>query len=289
MKLGRISLRFFHPITEAVLPYLPDLKSDLKRAGIKLSVKEFISYGIFMIVVIFVISLPVLSVIFAYFLQSFLFGFLSSITACFFLLSIFFIAYVNYPKILINRKAKKIDDQISFAAIHLAILASSKLPLDKIFETFSKFGGYDEITKEISAINNDVKMFGLDVNTAIERAVERSPSKNLKELLWGILTTNLTGGDIEVYLREKSRNFMSEYRTKLRDFSHQLGIYIEIFITSVILGSVFFLILTSIVAGISGTGQQILLVQFFLIFVFLPAVSVMFIYLVKVSAPGEID
>jgi flagellar protein FlaJ len=193
---------------------------------------------------------------------------------------------VNYPKLVIGQKSKRIDDQISFATVHLSTLTSTKLPLNKVFEIFSKFGSYGEITNEISRINNDIKMFGLDVNTALERAVERAPSKNLKELLWGILSTNMSGGDIEIYLKEKSRNFMSEYRTKLRDFSQQLGIYLEIYITSVILGAVFFLILTSIITGIAGTGEQILTLQFFIIFLFLPLVSAVFIYMIKFITPG---
>jgi flagellar protein FlaJ len=193
---------------------------------------------------------------------------------------------VNYPKLVIGGKSKSIENQISFATVHLSTLTSAKLPLDKVFEIFSKFGGYGEITNEISKVNSDVKMFGLDVNTALERAVERSPSKSLKELLWGILSTNISGGDIEIYLKEKARSFMSEYRTKLRDFSHQLGIYIEIYITAVILGAVFFLILTSVVVGLTGAGEQILILQFFLIFVFLPAISIIFIYLIKSISPG---
>jgi flagellar protein FlaJ len=201
-------------------------------------------------------------------------------------LAIAFIAYVNYPKIIIGEKTKKIDDQISFAAVHLSTLASTKLPLDKVFEIFSKFSAYGEITNEFSKIESDMKMFGLDINTAIERAVERSPSKNLKELLWGILSTNTTGGDIDIYLREKSKSFMSEYRMKLRDFSQQLAIYIEVYLTAVVLGAVFFVILTSIVAGITGVGQQVLGLQFFLIFIFLPIVSALFIYLIKSSTPG---
>ncbi|MEM5836432.1 MAG: type II secretion system F family protein [Candidatus Aenigmatarchaeota archaeon] len=279
-------MRFFYPLTDMILPYFSELKSDLKRAGIKLSVQEFLSQGIFLTVLVFILGLPIFSVIFSFFLKSFLFGFLSSITACFFILSIFFIAYVNYPKILIGQKTKKIDDQISFAALHLSTLASAKLSLDKILEIFSEFSGYGEITEEISKIRTDMKMFGLDVNTALERAVERCPSKNLKEILWGILSTNLSGGEIDVYLREKARSLMSEYRMKLRDFSHQLGIYLEIYITAVILGAVFFLILTSIVAGIAGTGGQILFLQFFLIFIFLPAISAIFIYLIRVATPG---
>ena len=288
MKFTKVSMRFFYPIADMVLPYFPDLKSDLKKAGIKLSVQEFLSQGIFLTILVFIIGLPIFSVLFAFFLKNFLFGFLSSITACFFILSIFFIVYVNYPKIIINQKIKNIDDRISFAAVHLSILASAKLPLDKVLEIFSKFGGYGEISEEISKIESDVKMFGLDVNTALERAVERCPSKSLKEILWGILSTNISGGDVDVYLREKAKSLMSEYRMKLRDFSHQLGIYLEIYITAVILGAVFFLILTSIVAGITGTSEQILFLQFFLIFLFLPAISAVFIFLIKTASPGGI-
>jgi len=193
---------------------------------------------------------------------------------------------VNYPKIVIGQKTKKIDDQISFAAVHLSTLASTKLPLDKVFEIFSRFSSYGEITNELSKIESDMKMFGLDINTALQREIERSPSKNLKELLWGILSTNIAGGDIETYLREKSKNFMSEYRVKLREFSHQLSIYIEIYLTAVVLGAIFFVILTSIVAGITGVGQQVLTLQFFIIFVLLPIVSALFIYLIKISTPG---
>jgi len=286
MKFEKFSMRFFYPFADMIIPYFSDLKSDLKRSGIKLSVQEFLSQGILITTIIFIAGLPIFSVILTFFLKNFLFGFLSAITASFFALAIAFIAYVNYPKIIIGEKAKKIDNQISFAAVHLSTLVSTKLPLDKVFEIFSKFSAYGEITNEFSKIESDMKMFGLDINTAIERAVERSPSKNLKELLWGIFSTNTAGGDIDIYLREKSKSFMSEYRMKLRDFSQQLAIYIEVYLTAVVLGAIFFVILTSIVAGITGVGQQVLGLQFFLIFIFLPIVSALFIYLIKSSTPG---
>lgn len=280
------SVKFFYPLVDFVLPYFPTLKIDLKKAGMKLSQKEFLAQGIFLTIFVFIISLPVFSIIFAYLLKNFLFSFISAITASSLLLVLFFISYVNYPKIIIHQKSKQIDSQISFAVIHLSTLASTKLPLNKIFEIFSSFGEYGEITREINMINNDIKMFGLDVNTAIERAIERSPSKNFTELLWGILSTNLSGGDINIYLKEKARSFIMEYRNKLKDFSHQLSIYLEIYMSAIILGAIFFLILTSIVSGISGAGAQVVFLQFFLIFIFLPLISAIFVYLIKSSSPG---
>ena len=58
-------------------------------------------------------------------------------------------------------------------------------------------------------INNDTKLFGLDIITALERAVERSPSKNFSELLYGLLSTIRAGGDMNIYLKQKSINFMN--------------------------------------------------------------------------------
>jgi len=286
MKFGTFSMKFFYPFAEVIAPYFSEMKSDLKRAGINLSTQEFLCQGIFITVLFFIIGLPLLSTIFAFLFKNFLSGFLSAVTSSFFIIAIVFIVYVNYPKLVIKNKTKKIDNQISFATVHLSTLASTKLPLNKVFEIFSKFSAYGEITDELSKITSDMKSFGLDVNTALQRAVERSPSKNLKELLWGIFSTNTTGGDVDTFLREKAKSFMSDYRLKLRDFSHSLAIFIEIYLTAAILGAIFFVILTSIVAGITGVGQQVLSLQFFLIFVFLPIISALFIYLIRTSTPG---
>ncbi|MEM7825852.1 MAG: type II secretion system F family protein, partial [Candidatus Aenigmatarchaeota archaeon] len=125
-----------------------------------------------------------------------------------------------------------------------------------------------------------------DVNTALERAVERSPSKNLRELFWGLLSMNRTGGDINLFLREKAKSFMTEYRRKLYEFSHQLTMFIEIYITAIILGAVFFTILSAIFSGLTGIGSNIILLQFLIIFLFLPVVSLAFIIFIKNITPG---
>jgi flagellar protein FlaJ len=286
MEVPREAAKIFYPLAETITPYFLGLKVDLKRAGMKTSVQEYLGKGVLLMFLIFFIGLPLFSFIFAFLFRNFLFGFISSFTFILSFLAIFFLVYLNYPKIKISGKSKKIDNQIAFATVHLSTIASSGVPLDKIFGIFSKYSTYGETTDEIRKINSDMTMFGLDVNTALERAVDRSPSKSLKELLWGILSTNLTGGNLGIFLREKATSFMSDYKRQIHDFSHQLSLYLEIYLTAVILGAVFFVILTSIVAGIAGVTSSVLLMQFFLIFIFLPAISLIFIYLIKIATPG---
>jgi flagellar protein FlaJ len=278
----------FSEVSENVIPYFTDIKTDLKKAGIRESLQEYLSIAILTCLVIFLIELPVFSFIFGFVFQSFLFAFITSITVALFLTVAFFFLFLNYPKTIIREKAKKLDRSLPFALLYLSTVAGSKLPLFKVFEIFARFGGYKEVVREVSLINEDIRVFGLDINTALERAVERVPSEKFQEMLWGILSTIRSGGDLNIYLKAKSKNLMEDYRRKLYEFSRTLAIYIEVYLIAIVLGSVFFTILTGIVSGIMGGIGNILILQFILIFVLIPLVSILFIFLVKISAPvGE--
>lgn len=132
-----------------------------------------------------------------------------------------------------------------------------------------------------------MEVFGLDANSSLERAIDRSSSKTFKELLWGILSINKSGGDLNVFLKEKSKVLMEEYRRRMYEFSHQLTIYIEVYLTAVIMGAIFFSILTSIMSGLTGMGSESMMLQFVLIFIFLPAISAVFIILIRSATPSS--
>ncbi len=284
---NKISFRVFSQVSELISYYFSDVKLNLKKARIRLSLQEYISIAVMTGFIIFIVSFPILSFLFAFVFQTFLFSFVSSFTVAILLTIGVFLLFMNYPKLIIREKAKHIDNALPFAALYLSTIASSKLPVHKIFEIFSKFSEYGELTDEIKSITNDMDVFGLDVITALERSVERSPSKMFKEMVWGMLSTIRSGGDLGIYLKETAVNMVNEYRRKLYEFSHQLTIYIEVYLTTIVLGAIFFTILTSIMSGIAQAGtSNIIVVQFLLIFVFMPLISTLFILLIKSITPG---
>lgn len=284
---NKISFRVFSQVSELISYYFSDVKLNLKKARIKMSLQEYISIAVMTGFIIFIVSFPILSFLFAFVFQTFLFSFVSSFTVAILLTIGVFLLFMNYPKLIIKEKAKHIDNALPFAALYLSTIASSKLPVHKIFEIFSKFSEYGELTDEIKSITNDMDVFGLDVITALERSVERSPSKMFKEMVWGMLSTIRSGGDLGIYLKETAVNMVNEYRRKLYEFSHQLTIYIEVYLTTIVLGAIFFTILTSIMSGIAQAGtSNIIVVQFLLIFVFMPLISTLFILLIKSITPG---
>jgi len=282
-----MSFKYFSQFSDSVSHYFTDLRTDLKKARIKLSVQEYLSIGIMTCFIIFVLVFPVLSMVFGFIFADPILAFVSSFSVSLGIILISVWIILNYPKIVTREKGKHIDNALPFAALYLSTVASSKLPLHKTFQIFSKFE-YGELTDEIRSIVNDVDIFGLDINTALERAVDRSPSKSLKEMLWGILSTVRSGGDLSVYLKEVAKNSITEYRRQLYEFSHQLTIYIEIYLTSMVLGAIFFTILTTIISSIGGPTMptSVITLQFLIIFIFMPMVSLLFIMLVRSSTPG---
>ena len=287
----KISFRFFSQISEQASEYFGELKQNLRKSRIKLSIQEYISIVIMTCFIVFLSTFPALSMFFGFVFAQPALAFIFSLTLCIGLSVVTMFVFMQYPKMLIREKEKRIDDALPFAALYLSTVASSKLPLHKTFEIFTRFSEYGDLTNEIKSITNDVKYFGFDVNTALERAVHRSPSKALKEMLWGMLSTIQSGGDLARFLNETAVNLIAEYRRKLYEFSHQLTLYIEVYLTAMVLGAIFFTILSSILSGIGSEGMggmmSVITLQFLIIFIFMPAVSVLFILLVKSITPGE--
>jgi len=284
----RVSMRLFGQVGDVISPYFTDLKGELKKTRLRTTVQEYFSIATFTSLLIFIFELPLLSFIFTLLLQDIMFSFISAFTVSIFLTILFFLAFINYPKVIVSERAKKIDTILPFASLYLATISSTKLSLAKVFNLFSKFSNFGEITNQFKSLTNDMEIFGMDVNTSLERAIERTPSKNLKEILYGILSVNKSGGDLDVYLKEKAKTYIGEYRRKLYEFSHQLSLYIEVYLTSIVLGAIFFTVLTSIISSISTSNtSNIVVLQFILIVVFLPLISAAFIILIKSISPGE--
>lgn len=283
---SELAFHLFGGVSEGIAKYFTDFKTDLRRANMRYSVSEYVSISLFTTLLAFVVQLPILSFFLGLVFQSFMFGFLFSITLSSVTTAMVFFVAMNYPKLKISSSSKDLDNSLPFAVLYLSTIASSKLPLNKVFEIFSKFSTYDEISKQINSINEEVKLFGLDINTALERSTNRMPSKKFRELIFGMLSTIRSGADIVAYLREKAKSFMTEYRRSLYEYSHTLTLYIEIYLTALVLGAIFFTLLTAIVSTITRVSSDIVVLQFLMIFVFMPAISVAFLYLIKTSAPG---
>jgi len=121
----------------------------------------------------------------------------------------------------------------------------------------------------------------------MRKTASRTPSEEFKELLWGLDNVMTSGGNVGDFLHEKSKGFISEYSRKLEQYSKTLSVLIEIYLTLILVGSVFFVIITSLMSllGGGGMGSYLSFIQFLVIFVVMPFVSIGFIILLRTISP----
>ena len=260
----KISYKLFSSWVEKYIPYFESLKPDLKKANIKISLREYLSLAFMTSILVFILEFPFVFVI-TLFAPGFsvLMGFIFS-----FSLSIVF--------------------TLPFATLYLATISGSNAPPKTIFKILSEFEDYGEISKEAKEISKNIDLFGMNVTDALKKAASKSPSEDFKELLWGINTTISSGGDLSSYLHEKATVFMQDYRRRMTEYSQRMSTMLEIYITLIIVGSIFFIVMSSMISAF-GIGQSfvelVVVSQFLVIFLGLPLISIGFIILLKKMSP----
>jgi archaellum biogenesis protein FlaJ (TadC family) len=153
-----------------------------------------------------------------------------------------------------------------------------------IFKFLSEFKEYGEVSVEAGKINEEIEVMGEDIEKALRRAARDTPSENFKDLLWGMITAIVQGGNLKALLETKASQLMNSYRRKLDDFTADVSMYVEIYITVIIVGSIFTIVMMTIMGAISGFGT-LKNTQTLVVYVLLPVASIVFIVLLRVMSP----
>lgn len=283
-----LAFRFFGKTLDPYVNYFDSIKGDLQKADIPLSLIEYVYVMSFISFIFFVVEFPlfvvITSIIFNNAALAFLFSFTLTIIIS---LGIFFLFY-TYPSLQVGSRKKSIDGALPFATTYMSTVAASGAPPQTMFKVLAKFKEYGEISKEAEKINRDIEAFGMDLIGAIRKNAARSPSPTFKELLWGLENALTTGASVSDFLHERSRLLMQDYRRQLQQFSQTLSLLIEVYLTVVIVGTIFFIIMSSLMSIFGGadSGLSIVFTQFMIIFVGLPVISAGFVMLLKVMSPA---
>jgi flagellar protein FlaJ len=284
--LKQLSFKFFGRSLEPFIGYFESIKPDLLKADIGLSLQEYVYIMFFVMQITFIIEFPFIVVITSLILMDAVNSFLLSFTVTVLILIVQFFIFYTYPSVSAGRRKKNIDASLSFATTYMATIASSGAPPITMFKVLAEFEEYGEISKEAAKIYRDVEAFGMELVAAIRKTAKRTPSEELKELLWGLETILTSGSNVGNYLHEKSRLFIADYRRRLEKYSRTLSMLIEVYLTVVLIGSIFFIIMTALMSIIGGGSNVVMLfLQFLVIFLILPFVSIGFIFLVKSISP----
>ena len=270
------------------LEYFEGLRKQLSKADVGITLPEYVSmiffstgvsafFGFLFFGLLFILSFGISGLIIALVL---------SIITSSFIGGFFYI----YPSIMMKSRESKIRDTLPFATMYLATLSGTGTSLPEIFKDLAEVDEYGEVSKEAEKISRDIETFGMDVGEALERAANRTPSEDFRELVWGINHVIKTGGSLKDFLEGRADKLMDDYQRRIEEFSETLSLLVEMYITVIIVGSIIFTSMSAVISSFSSSISPSLLVNIQVMFIFfgIPLISAMFILLVDGMSPGGI-
>ncbi|MFB6145583.1 MAG: type II secretion system F family protein [Candidatus Nanohaloarchaea archaeon] len=269
------------------LSYFEDIRPQISKANIEVSLPEYVSMMFFSTGAVFIFTTIVIGTLmtFAGGLSGMIVGLILALVFSAGTLVVFYL----YPSLLIKNRSSKIRDTLPFATMYMSTLAGTGTSVPELFRILSTVKEYGEVSKEAEKISRDIETFGMDTSEALQRAAERSPSKDFKELMWGMNHALTSGGSLRTFLQERAETLMSDYERRIESFAEQLSLLVEMYITVVIVGSIVFTSMSVVMSSFTNySSSKIVMIQMLAIFVGLPLISGMFILLVRGMSPGGI-
>jgi len=271
------------------LPLFKDLDVNLRKSGIKVNFKAYVSTVILAALLLSISVLVLVPVLLIFiFKLSLLSSLLFGIGAGLFAGALTVIGFYFYPIYRADSLKRTLEDGLPFTAGYMSILAGAGVPPDFIFRSLAQVDASLAVSNEARNVVRDVELFGFDVISALEAASQRTPSERFKELLEGFIATIHSGGSLVRYLRDRSRQYMKLKRIALRRFADTLSVLAEFYVTLMVAGSLIFVVMLAVMSMLGGGGSGLLdprLLLYLLTYIGLPIGSVVFLIILDAISP----
>ncbi|MCK5661365.1 MAG: type II secretion system F family protein, partial [Methanosarcinales archaeon] len=142
---------------------------------------------------------------------------------------------------------------------------------------------YGEVSKEVDTIVRDMDLFGSDLRTAIHHTTSITPSPLLQDLLQNLLTVIDSGGNIPVYFRDKSEQYLEKAEDDQKGYLETLALIAESYVTAFVAGPLFAIIM-GVMMVLMGSGNDAML--YAVIYGLIPIGSVMFVVMINLLSPA---
>ncbi|MDY6769415.1 MAG: type II secretion system F family protein [Candidatus Nanohaloarchaea archaeon] len=157
-----------------------------------------------------------------------------------------------YPAWKARDRARDINRNIPFALNHMSAIAGSGVPPSSLFELLVNFDEYGEIAGEADEIVTRVTVFGDDVTTALKDVAATTPSDDLKEVFYGMVSTLETGGDLKDFLDERADRALFDYRMKRQKEIDRLTTFASFYTALLVAAPLFLVTILAVLETIGG-------------------------------------
>ncbi len=194
-----------------------------------------------------------------------------------------YVIFNVYPSIVAGNRKRNIDASLPYAINYITAMSTAGIPPAEIFRQLGDSKIYGESAVEARYITREIDMFGRDLIDALRLISISTPSLRMKEFLQGAMGSISSGSNLTVYFRTKANQYSLENRQTQKLFLETLGLIAESYVTAMVAGPLFLIILQSIMSVIGGNASPMFL--YLIIYLMIPFGSIMFIIMISSMTP----
>jgi len=196
---------------------------------------------------------------------------------------IIYLIYMVYPSIVAGERRRNIDATLPYAINYVTAMSTAGITPAEVFSLLGESPIYGESSVEARYITREINIFGKDLTDAIRVVSTYTPSERMKEFLQGAVASISAGSNLTEYFRNKAQQYTLENRQSQKVFLETLGLIAESYVTALVAGTLFLIILQSIMSIIGGDTNPFLL--YIVIYLIVPFGSIMFVILISSMTP----
>lgn len=194
-----------------------------------------------------------------------------------------YLVFILYPGLEAGNRRRNIDASLPYAINYITSMSTAGITPAEVFRLLGSSSIYGQSAVEARYISREIDIFGRDLIDALRLVSSSTPSRRMKEFLQGTMASVASGGNITDYFRTKAEQYALENRQTQKLFLETLALVSESYVTAMVAGTLFLIILQSIMSVLSGDNRPMFL--YAVIYVMIPLGSVMFVIMISSMTP----
>ena len=194
-----------------------------------------------------------------------------------------YLIFLLYPGIQAGERRRNIEATLPYAVNYVTAMSSAGITPDEVFRLLGQSKIYGESAVEARYVSRETDFFGKDLLDALRTVSQATPSERMREFMQGAVASISSGSNLTEYFRSKAHQYALENNQQQKTFLETLGLIAESYVTAMVAGMLFLIILQSIMTLISGDSNPLFL--YIIIYLLVPFGSMMFIVLISSMTP----
>jgi flagellar protein FlaJ len=194
-----------------------------------------------------------------------------------------YLVFMLYPGLEAGNRRRNIDASLPYAINYITSMSTAGITPAEVFRLLGSSTIYGQSAVEARYISREIDIFGRDLIDSLRLVSSSTPSRRMKEFLQGTMASVSSGGNITEYFRTKAEQYALENRQTQKMFLETLALVSESYVTAMVAGTLFLIILQSIMSVLSGDNRPMFL--YAIIYIMIPLGSIMFVIMISSMTP----